>query len=58
MALLVISHDIGVVSELCDRVLVMLDGRIVEEGPVDRVFSHPQHVYTQALLRAVTGSAA
>jgi oligopeptide/dipeptide ABC transporter ATP-binding protein len=55
MALLVISHDIGVVSELCDRVLVMFDGRIVEEGPVDSVIAHPTHPYTKALLRSVNG---
>jgi oligopeptide/dipeptide ABC transporter ATP-binding protein len=55
MALLLISHDIGVVSELCDRVLVMFDGRIVEEGDVADVLARPAHPYTRALLESVHG---
>jgi len=52
-ALIVISHDLAVVSRLADRVAVMQDGLIVEQGPVDDVLSRPEHPYTQALLDAV-----
>jgi oligopeptide/dipeptide ABC transporter ATP-binding protein len=49
-ALLLITHNLGIVAEVCDRVAVMYAGRIVEQGPVARVFTHPQHPYTEALL--------
>jgi peptide/nickel transport system ATP-binding protein len=52
-ALVFISHDLGVVHHLVDDVLVMQDGRVVEAGPVERVFAQPEHPYTQALLAAV-----
>jgi peptide/nickel transport system ATP-binding protein len=52
-ALLLISHDLAVVAELADRVLVMKDGVIVEEGPTGRVLTEPEHPYTQTLLDAV-----
>ncbi|MCG5218629.1 ABC transporter ATP-binding protein [Streptosporangium soli] len=52
-ALLFISHDLGVVHHLSDRVLVMKDGRAVEEGNVDDVFLLPRHPYTRALVAAV-----
>jgi len=52
-ALLFISHDLGVVHHLADRVLVMRDGVVVESGPVDDVFRRPQHEYTRALIDAV-----
>jgi len=51
-ACLLISHDLGVVDELADRVIVMEAGRIVEEGLTDEVFDRPKHRYTQALLAA------
>ena len=50
IAILFISHDLGVVHHLCQRVVVMQDGIVVEQGPVDQVFRHPQHPYTQRLL--------
>jgi peptide/nickel transport system ATP-binding protein len=51
-SILFITHDLGVVSDLCDRVYVMYAGAVVEEGPVDRLFERPSHPYTRGLLRA------
>ena len=48
--ILFISHDLGVIRHLCQRVVVMQKGRIVEEGPVEQVFHHPQQAYTQRLI--------
>ncbi|HXH34698.1 MAG TPA: ATP-binding cassette domain-containing protein [Plantibacter sp.] len=53
LAVVLVSHDIGVVQHLCDRVIVMRDGAIVEEGPVSRVLSRPSHPYTTQLLASV-----
>ncbi|MBC9934762.1 ABC transporter ATP-binding protein [Chitinophaga qingshengii] len=50
MSVLFITHDLGVVAELAERVVVMYKGNIVEEGPVRQVFQHPQHPYTKGLL--------
>ncbi|MCG6121872.1 MAG: ABC transporter ATP-binding protein [Microvirga sp.] len=52
MAMLFITHDLGIVRKVADRVCVMLGGRIVEAGPVETVFGDPQHEYTQRLLAA------
>jgi oligopeptide transport system ATP-binding protein len=53
MALVLITHDLGVVAGMSDRLAVMYAGRIVEEGPSDRVFADPRHPYTLGLLRSV-----
>ena len=53
LAVVLITHNLGIVAETCDRVAVMYAGRIVEEGPVRSVFAAPRHPYTQALLGAV-----
>ena len=50
MGILFITHDLGVIAELADRVVVMYKGRIVEQGPVDEIFRNPQHPYTKGLL--------
>ena len=55
MAILLITHDLGVVNEIADRVLVMYAGRIVEEGPRVDVLSTPLHPYTQGLLASLPG---
>jgi peptide/nickel transport system ATP-binding protein len=52
-AILLITHDLGVVAQMCDRVAVMYAGRLVEEGPVDAIFAEPRHPYTAALLRSI-----
>jgi peptide/nickel transport system ATP-binding protein len=53
MAVVLITHNLGVVAEMCDEVVVMYLGRVVERGPVDTIFHAPQHPYTQALLRSI-----
>ena len=51
-AILLISHDLAMVAEYCDRIAVMYGGKVVETGPVENVFKQPQHEYTRSLLKA------
>ncbi len=53
MAIIWISHDLGVIAEIADRVMVMYGGQVVEEAPVAELFGNPRHPYTRALLRTV-----
>ena len=53
VGLILITHNLGIVAETCDRVAVMYAGRVVEIGPVEQVFTDPKHPYTQGLLRSV-----
>jgi oligopeptide/dipeptide ABC transporter ATP-binding protein len=53
LALIFITHDLGIVAKMCDRVVVMYAGRHVESGTVREIFNHPSHPYTQALLKSV-----
>jgi oligopeptide/dipeptide ABC transporter ATP-binding protein len=52
-AIIFITHDLGVIAQMADRVMVMYLGRVMEQGPVDRIFHAAQHPYTQALLRSI-----
>ena len=52
-AILLITHDMGVVADTADRVVVMYAGRQIEEGPVDEVLRHPAHPYTKALIACI-----
>ncbi len=52
-AVLLITHDLGVVAETCERVIVMYAGKVVEQGPVHTIFNDPQHPYTRGLLASV-----
>ena len=53
MSIILITHDLGVVAETCDRVIVMYAGQVFEEGPVDDVFHDPQNPYTEGLLHSI-----
>lgn len=53
MSYLFVSHDLNVVHLLCDRIMVMYLGKIVETGPAEEIFNRPQHPYTQALITAI-----
>ena len=52
LAILFISHDINVVYQMCDRIMVMKEGRIIEMGDTEEIFSHPREEYTKLLLRS------
>jgi oligopeptide/dipeptide ABC transporter ATP-binding protein len=58
MGLIMVTHDLGVVAETVDRVVVMYGGRVMEEGPVQDIFDTPAHPYTQALLHSMPGQTA
>jgi peptide/nickel transport system ATP-binding protein len=53
MSLLLITHDLGVIAEMCDEVIVMYAGRIVERAPVRELFARPRHAYTRGLLASI-----
>jgi oligopeptide/dipeptide ABC transporter ATP-binding protein len=53
MTLILVTHDLSIVAEICDRVAIMYAGRIVESGSVKRVYQNPGHPYTQALMQAI-----
>ena len=55
MALLLITHDLGVIAEVCDRVVVMYSGQIVETGTTEEILTRPEHPYTQGLLASLPG---
>ena len=55
MALLLITHDLGVIAEVCDRVVVMYGGQIVETGTTEEILTRPEHPYTQGLLASLPG---
>jgi peptide/nickel transport system ATP-binding protein len=58
LAILLITHDLSVIAEMADEVVVMYLGRVVERGPVDRIFHAPRHPYTRALLRSIPSTQA
>ena len=53
MAIIMITHDLGVVASMCDRIAVMYAGRIIEYGTTDDIFYHPHHMYTKGLIRSI-----
>ncbi|KGX93998.1 peptide ABC transporter ATP-binding protein [Pontibacillus halophilus JSM 076056 = DSM 19796] len=52
-SIMLVTHDLGVVAEVCDRLIVMYAGKVVEQGTVETIFANPQHPYTQGLLASV-----
>jgi oligopeptide/dipeptide ABC transporter ATP-binding protein len=52
-AIILITHDLGVVAEVCKRVIVMYAGKVIEQGPAEKLFSTPQHPYTMGLLKSI-----
>ncbi len=53
LALIFITHNLGIIAKMCDQLAVMYAGRVVESGPVSQVFNSPAHPYTQALLSSI-----
>lgn len=57
MAIILITHDLGVIASMCDEVIVMYAGRVCERGTVDEIFYNPRHAYTKGLLRSIPSNA-
>jgi peptide/nickel transport system ATP-binding protein len=55
VAMIFITHDLRVAAQICDQIVVMHQGSIVESGTPEAVFDHPQHLYTQTLIKAIPG---
>nr|WP_252320098.1 ABC transporter ATP-binding protein [Candidatus Symbiopectobacterium endolongispinus] len=55
LSLIFITHDLRVAAQVCDRIIVMKSGKIVEQGPTYQVYQQPQHAYTRQLLEATPG---
>ena len=53
LSVVLVTHDLGVVADACDRVAVMYAGQIVEQSPIESLFVHPRHPYTEGLLRSM-----
>ena len=53
MSIIFINHDLGLIAEICDRVLVMYAGEVVESAPVKKLFANPRHPYTRLLMNAI-----
>ena len=53
MAIIMITHDLGVIAEICDEIIVMYAGRVCERGTADEIFYNPRHEYTKGLLRSI-----
>ena len=58
MSVVLVTHDLGVIAEICDRVAVLYAGRVMETAPVASILGHPSHAYTLGLLRSLPGTAA
>jgi oligopeptide/dipeptide ABC transporter ATP-binding protein len=58
MAMILVTHDLGVIAESCDRAMVMYCGRIVEQAPIGELFAHPRHPYTAGLLASIPAAVA
>ena len=56
MAIIMVTHDLGVIAEMCDEIIVMYGGRICERGTADEIFYNPSHEYTKGLLRSIPSS--
>jgi oligopeptide transport system ATP-binding protein len=54
MAIIMVTHDLGVIASMCDEIIVMYGGRVCERGTADDIFYHPAHEYTKGLLRSIT----